>query len=359
MLNDHPRKQLQIMIVQFGRTVCDNPKRCEALLRDFCPEHKRELNLLIAALKENIPQELLNAPAHISLDLTLKLLSRRLHDNLGIAEHFAQWAVESWALSLNVIQQPIVQPVTPKVQLPSSTPKIHATTTTAPHNKAEWTDPQTGMEFVWIPEGSFMMGSPYNEKGRGSDEKQHRVDIKQGFYLGKYLVTQWQTVMGSNPSYFKGDDKRPVEQVSWLEVQTFIAQLNHLTAQQYRLPTEAEWEYACRAGTTTPFYTGHVITPKQANYNRTIDKTTVVGAYPANPWGLYDMVGNLWEWTASAYSSDYKGSEQCSSNNDTNSLRVVRGGSWSNGPNDLRSAYRTFLTSDNRYFNLGFRLSRM
>jgi len=240
MLNEQPRTQLRTMLVQYGQSVCQDAKRCEALLRDFCPEHKRELNLLIAALKEGIPQELLKPSPHISIEFSIKRLAQTLHDNLGIAESFAFWTVESWALSLNVLTQPIAQTQS-KQTTPSKTPTpliIQLQTTSL---SAQWRDPVTGMEFVKIPKGSFMMGSPDNEPERRSDEKLHCADITHDFYLSKYLVTQaqWQAVMGDNPSNFKGDNL-PVEQVSWLDVQRFIEQLNHKTRQQYRLPTEAE-----------------------------------------------------------------------------------------------------------------------
>jgi formylglycine-generating enzyme required for sulfatase activity len=225
-------------------------------------------------------------------------------------------------------------------------------------------------EMVAIKGGCFMMGSNPDTAG---DEKHHNVCVED-FKIGKYEVTQaqWQAVMGKNPSNFKGDDL-PVEQVSYNDVQDFINKLNAQTGQRYRLPTEAEWEYAARAKTTTPFYTGDCINTEQANYDGNYDyndcgaktgvykaKTVAVGSYPANPWGLYDMAGNVWEWTCSAYVKDYDGSEkQCSSKNDANSQRVIRGGSWNNEPTNSRSANRDNDTPDDRDDDVGFRLSRM
>lgn len=377
MLNDHPRQQLRYIITQYGQTVCHDAKRCEALLRDFCPEHKRELNLLIAALKENVPQQLLKASPHVGIESTLKILTAQLHDNLGTAEPFAYWAVETWALSLNVLVQPIARTAppsnapaqtTPKIQssrvssqatVQVATPKIQPAPKIQTTNAADWVCPVTGMEFIKIPKGSFMMGSPENEVGRIDDEKLHRVTITHDFYLGKYLVTQaqWQAIMGDNPSYFKGN-KLPVERVSWLDVQRFIAQLNQKTGQWYRLPTEAEWEYACRAGTTTPYYTGQKITNKDARYGKWIAGTTPVRTYPANPWGLYDMAGNVWEWSASIYDADYKFSEQVANHNDK-ARRVLRGGSWDSDMFNLRAAYRNGdLTPDDRYGSIGLRLAK-
>lgn len=334
MLNEHPRQQLRLIITQYGQTVCHDAKRCEALLRDYCPEHKRELNLLIAALKEGVPQQLLKASPHVGIEFTLKTLTAQLHDNLGTAEHFAYWAVETWALSLNVLVQPIeqtVQVVQPTVQIATPKVQIPQRQTAA----ADWTCPVTGMEFIKIPKGSFMMGSPEDEEGRNDDETLHHVNIRHDFYLGKYLVieAQWEIIMGDNPLYFKGATL-PVK-LNWEETLLFISQLSFKTGQQYRLPTEAEWEYACRAGTNTPFYTGYVIKETEANFNFS---PLPVGSYPPNPWGLYDMVGNEFEWTASIYDENYKFSEQVADSS-SDLHRVIRS-VFSFDTNSLRSADR-------------------
>jgi formylglycine-generating enzyme required for sulfatase activity len=319
MLNDHPRKQLQIIITQIGHSICEEPKRCEAMLRDFCPEHKREVNLLVTALKEKVAHDLLNRPALMPLETTLKNLSQRLQDNHGTAEHFADWAVESWALSLNMLQ-------TPSAKLAHS-PLEH--------------------DMVLIKGGTFLMGCPDSHIG------QHEMQVND-FYMGKYLVTQtqWQAVMDDNPSYFKGDNL-PVECVSWWGVQNFITKLNFKTGQNYRLPTEEEWEYACRGGTTTPYYTGFVITEKDANACRIIKKTTVVGSYPPNPYGLYDMTGNVREWTESEYQEYYLGEKF-----NNGELVVLRGGSWKTDPEELRSTARSSYRPDNGDNSRGFRLAR-
>ena len=231
-------------------------------------------------------------------------------------------------------------------------------------------------EMVAIKGGCFMMGSPDTEKEKSGDEKQHKVCIED-FAIGKYEVTQkqWQAVMDNNPSCFKGDNL-PVECVSYNDVQDFINKLNVQTGQHYRLPTEAEWEYAARASTTTPFYTGNCINTEQANYNGTkidynncgaktgIDKqtTVAVGSYPPNRWGLYDMAGNVWELTCSVYVKQYDDSEtKCMNKSDANTWRLLRGGSWNSYLYYVRSAYRsgnTFhLTSDTLSSSYGFRLA--
>ena len=161
------------------------------------------------------------------------------------------------------------------------------------------------------------MGSPKEEKERKDDEIQHKVTLTKGFYMGVYTVTQeqWQEVMGNNPSHFKGEKNLPVEHVSWDDCQEFIKKLREKDKKPYRLPTEAEWEYACRAGTTTPFHFGETISTDQANYNGNFtygngkkgvyrEKTTPVGSFPANAWGLHDMHGNVWQWCQDWY-GDY------------------------------------------------------
>jgi formylglycine-generating enzyme required for sulfatase activity len=201
------------------------------------------------------------------------------------------------------------------------------------------------MKFAWCPPGTFLMGSPPGEPERSDDETQHRVTLTQGFHLGIHPVTQaqWQAVMGSNPSHFQGDD-RPVEQVSWDDCQAFCTRLGQKTGKRFRLPTEAEWEYACRAGTTTPFHFGDTISTEQANYDGNYtygrgkkgvyrQQTTTVGSFPANAWGLFDMHGNVWEWCADWYGP------YCQE--DLKELaRVLRGGCWATSPDGCRSAGR-------------------
>ncbi len=226
------------------------------------------------------------------------------------------------------------------------------------------------LDMVSIPGGSFMMGSPESEKDRSSNEKQHKVEISP-FYIDKYPVTQaqWQAVMGNNPSYFKGDN-RPVDTVSWNDAVEFCQKLSELTGDNYRLPTEAEWEYACRAGTTTQFYFGETITTDLVNYNGNYpygdapkgvyhQETTDVGSFPANEFGLYDMHGNVWEWCADIYSSDYSSSRSNPTDPSGGGSRVVRGGSWFHGTRLARAAYRDGDEPGFSYYYHGFRCARV
>ena len=229
------------------------------------------------------------------------------------------------------------------------------------------------LDMVSIPGGSFMMGSPEDEEERerwGTKETQHQVTIKP-FLLAKYEVTQaqWQAVMGNNPSRFKGTN-RPVEKVSWNDAIDFCQRLSDMTGKTYRLPSEAEWEYAARAGTTTPFHFGETITTDLANYyGRSTyasapkgvyrEETTNVGSFPPNAFGLYDMHGNLWEWTGSEYDKNYQGKELLSLTSAKASSHLeFRGGSWGSKPWYVRAAYRSGYSDGTRDGSVGFRLAR-
>jgi len=212
------------------------------------------------------------------------------------------------------------------------------------------------IELVQIPAGSFLMGSP---DGEGCDDEmpQHLVTLSS-FQMGKYPVTQaqYEAVMSENPSYFNGDNL-PVERVSWYDSVTFCQKLSKLTGQEFRLPTEAEWEYACRAGTTTPYSFGEELTQEDANFNS--DRTSIVGSYPSNVFGLYDTHGNVWEWCQDIWCDNYEGAPTdgsvCMGGGD-DSFRLVRGGSWYSNPRGCRSAYRNYSLPDNRINYLGFRV---
>jgi formylglycine-generating enzyme required for sulfatase activity len=225
--------------------------------------------------------------------------------------------------------------------------------------------------FRWIAPGSFLMGSPENEEERYSDETWHPVTLTQGFWLADTACTQalWQAVMDDNPSHFTGDPDLPVESVSWLDVQRFIKQLNELfPGLQARLPTEAQWEYACRAGTQTPFVFGDNITPEQVNYDGNYpyaggnkglcrQRTVPVKSLPPNPWGLYEMHGNVWEWCADWYGDYLREAIIDPRGPDHGERRVVRGGSWNFNARNARSADRYWHVPDDRIINVGFRLA--
>ncbi len=238
-----------------------------------------------------------------------------------------------------------------------------------------------GMAFVLIPAGKFMMGSPDTEPGHRANEKPvHEVVIGNAFYLGVHLVTQsaYLTVTGKNPSRFTltegGGPDYPVESVSWEEAVTFCRKVSERPEERaagrtYRLPTEAEWEYACRAGTTTPFSFGESFNSTQGNFDaaypygegepaRSIGRTTPVARYPASAWGLHDMHGNVWEWCSDWYAEAYYSTLPLRDppGPAEGRFRVLRGGSWKNQATACRAEYRNALAPHQRDSATGFRV---
>jgi len=212
-----------------------------------------------------------------------------------------------------------------------------------------------GMKFVLIPAGSFMMGS---DSGDSDEKPVHRVTISRAFQMQTTEVTQgqWRAVMGDNPSEFKNGDDYPVEHVSWDDAQEFLKRLNQLDpGKNYRLPTEAEWEYACRAGTTGERY-GELDAIAWYN-NNSGNQTHPVGKKQPNAWGLYDMLGNVWEWCQDRYGSYPAGAVTDPRGPSSGIARVVRGGSCS-GDDNVRCANRGRYFPDDRYLSDGFRCSR-
>jgi formylglycine-generating enzyme required for sulfatase activity len=248
----------------------------------------------------------------------------------------------------------------------------------------------TQLEMMLVPGGTFIMGSPPEELERRDNESpQHSVTV-QPFFMGKYQVTQaqWRFVaqlaqvnreLEQDPSNFKGDN-RPVDQVSWEDAVEFCDRLSQYTGRIYRLPSEAEWEYACRAGTKTPFHFGETITTDLANYDGTDnesmgwsgsygsgpkgvyrEETTEVGSFEvANNFGLYDMHGNVWEWCQDDWHGKYEGAPIDGSawldNEESSNTKLLRGGSWGHNPEDCRSAFRNDYNLDYYLNNIGFRV---
>jgi len=416
------RTTLRKLILDHGRTLSADPRRCEAMLKDCCPAHRREIAALVVAQRSRVATDLLAPPAGQPMVLLLKRLVQRLLDEHPMTEDAARWAVESWALALGVIDAPpaaapLPEPApataptpeapTPK-PTPAPTPKAPAVHTPAKpvdpgppdihgwpaervqelqrqaaaalglpvvfrdpdflikvqrvrtgrrlvrrrlftHNEYEpiYEDRQANIqltppEMVIIPAGRFLMGSPDEEFQRDKSEgPQHQVTHARPFAIGRYEVTfddydAFCTVSGRTlPLDLRwGRDRRPVIEVSWDDAQAYCLWLSGQTARSYRLPSEAEWEYACRAGTTDRYYTGMFIYDKQANVgrNNTKDKTEAwktkpVGSYQANPWGLFDMHGNASEWVGDHWHDNYIGAPTNGSAwLDKGYYRVCRGG---------------------------------
>ena len=248
------------------------------------------------------------------------------------------------------------------------------------------------LTMLWIPPGRFWMGSPEDEPERRSDEgPQHLVQL-QGFFLAQTPITQaqwrqvtqwrptkgegaWNRKLNHDPSHFKGD-QLPVDSVSWENAMEFCRRLSQRTGRRYNLPSEAQWEYACRAGTTTPFHCGSTISTKLANYNcnegygdgakgHVRKQTTDIASFPANPWGLYDMHGNVWEWCADNWHGNYEGApedgsawidEEVKEDKNSMNVRLLRGGSWRYHPALCRSAFREGGRPVIRYDGIGFRV---
>ncbi|WP_300453435.1 formylglycine-generating enzyme family protein [Accumulibacter sp.] len=225
--------------------------------------------------------------------------------------------------------------------------------------------------FRWLPPGRFLMGSPVDEPERGSVETLHEVTLSHGFWLADTACTQafWMSVWPVNPSHFQDDVQNPVENVAWHDAQRFIAELNRrLPGLDSRLPSEAEWEYACRAGTQTPFSFGQQITTEQVNYHGAYpyaggekgshrQGTVPAASLPANAWGLHEMHGNVWEWCADWY-ADYPSAAQTDPRGPTfGKMRVLRGGTWSDPARYARSATRSRIEPVYRPLSTGFRLA--
>ena len=222
------------------------------------------------------------------------------------------------------------------------------------------------MVMVWCPAGTFMMGRLSNEQDSDADESpQHQVTLSQGFWMGKYEVTQaqWQAVMGTNPSHFTGDLNRPVEQINWSDVQSFLTAINTLTSKTFRLPSDAEWEYACRAGTSTRFFWGDDASYGQiGNYTwydtNSGDSTHPVGEKWPNAFGLFDMSGNVWELCQDWYGNYTAGAVTDPAGPASGTYRVLRGGGIYDEAQYCRSADRDYFAPTYKYYDLGIRLAR-
>ncbi len=222
-------------------------------------------------------------------------------------------------------------------------------------------DEVTGITFMPIAGGDFNMGSPKTEKGRQAVESpQHKVYVND-FHMASFEVTQEQylKIIGENPSDVVGENC-PVDGVSWEDAQKFIKKLNEINNTKYRLPSEAEWEYACRANTSTRYYFGDDITIEQVNYGAKIScRNSPVGFQPANGFGLYDMHGNVFEWCEDSWHDNYDGaptdgSAWVDANTDH---KVYRGGGWNARAHFARSAYRYYKSKNSSYYLIGFRLA--
>ncbi|MEG4206061.1 bifunctional serine/threonine-protein kinase/formylglycine-generating enzyme family protein [Microcoleus sp. Pol7_A1] len=262
-----------------------------------------------------------------------------------------------------------------RLDFDTATVDVRGNITNRQHRQAQFFRENLGsgaiLDMVAIPGGRFVMGSPSTEAGRSNNEGPQRTVNISPFFMGKYAITQeqWEVVMGNNPSDIKGL-KRPVEQVSWNNALEFCQKISQKTGKIYRLPSEGEWEYACRAGTTTPFYFGETITPNLVNYDGNYPygaapkglyrkQTTDVGSFPPNAFGLYEMHGNVWEWCSDKWHGNYNGAPTDGSSweTGTDNNRVLRGAAWNCNTVYCRSAYRGRNWAVHRSRHLGFRVA--
>ncbi len=228
---------------------------------------------------------------------------------------------------------------------------------------SEYTEIGLELKMVYVQGGTFTMGCTGEQSNCGEDEKPaHEVEL-DGYYIGKYEVTQaqWKAVMGNNPSYFSGWENCPVENVSWNDVQEFIKKLNRMTGRNYRLPTEAEWEFAARGGVleSSTIYSGSNTIDEVAEYTENNgSRPRSVGKRKPNELGLYDMSGNVWEWCGDWYSNSYYSNSprQNPQGPETGTGRVLRGGGWDSFAGSCRVSYRDYINPDDRDYSSGFRL---
>lgn len=354
---------LQQLVRTYGPDIYRERRRFVALLRDYLPRQSQQwtYNLLILSVQQGILDKLIAQAGSMPVELLAQNHSRLFSESFQINLAAAQWVIDIWIHCFNLSKK---KKQTPK---PVSAPKPPMPVQSKPKPVVKAVSPKEaqitndlGMVFVRIEPGTFMMGSPMQEKERDNSEVQHEVIISRTFYLQTTPVTQsqWQQVTGKNPAAFK-DPQHPVTNISWSESQTFIEALNHMDLFDYRLPTEAEWEYAARAGSTTAYFFGDkaVELGDYAWYAANSQQSTQpVQAKKPNPWGLYDMYGNVREWGADWYGSYLAEQQMDPAGPQQGSYKVCRGGSWKLGPAQCRSASRHLMRPAVGQADLGLRL---
>jgi len=332
---------LQTLVSEFGTSVLKEHPRLLGLVADRYPQASKERRLLRVAFEAGVVEALRRDGGEQSQLRAMKLLEEEYSLHPDRARTLVLSLCEVLGHAFYVLGHQAAQ------LKPGSVFRDHPDTS----------------EMVVIPEGEFVMG------GNGYPDEQpiHRVKVPQ-FAIGKTMVTQaqWKAVMGNNPSYFQdaGTENCPLESVNWDDIQEFITKLNTLTGKKYRLPSEAEWEYACRAGSTGKWCFGDdeaQLTHYAWNKNNSDSKSHPVEQKRPNAFGLYDMHGNVWEWLQDYWHENYEGAPTDGSawTTGTSGLRVVRGGSWNSSVSSSRASNRLKIVSTCRLYFYGFRLARM
>lgn len=389
-----------------GIGILEAPQELQLMLEDLCPDEVRAIRLVLIGLARGVPQRLLQAD---QLKQTQKSLSQELQQRHQLSPRFSSWIVETWAAALglsplsldprNIFAEAaeeyrnalrivlsggeLTEQLKEELELlrqqlllsEADLRRIQAEVKQdlAQHEKfgaqpslgnllQAPLENDLGMKFMRLEPGSFLMGSPQYELNREADETQHPVSLTQPFALQTTPLSQeqWEKVMGYNPSDFKGPEL-PVENVSWNDVVTrFLPKLNSMGIGTYRLPTEAEWEYAARAGSWHAYYQREDASQLDlyAWYtNNSNFQTQPVGTKQPNAWGLYDMHGNIWEWCSDWYNGPYSKEPKTDPSGPNRGLgRVMRGGSWFCNASACRAAARGYMQPETRIRLIGFRL---
>ena len=371
------RDTLRQLIVRYGHALCDDPRRCEAMLRDLCGQHKREVFILVSDLRQRVAADLLGGGGGLPTPLLLGRLRKRLEDELGLSGEAARWAVETWALALGVIAGPVPLTATdaapPRAGIPAkSATVIRPTHIPSNRFRDRLTDGGEGPEMVRLPPGRFLMGAPPGGYGVGDDSErpQHEVRIARPFAIGRFPVTfedYDRFVAATNrypPHDLWGRGRRPVN-VSWHDAVAYCVWLSAQTGRPYRLPSEAEWEYAGRAGTATRWPCGDdpQALDDYAWFGDNADgRTHPVGEKYPNPWGLHDIQGNVWEWVQDVWHKDYAGAPTDGSAWGAlsgSARRVMRGSAFgASNARDLRMSIRHGFDPDSCQSHLGLRIAQ-
>ncbi len=385
-MNDLPRQKLieivahrQAVTARTGRDVLNDAKLCEALLRDLCGEHKREIFVLVAALRERVATDLLAAQTGVPREVFLTRLTRRLQDNLGLTEEAARWAVDSWALALGVLapgdlKPRVLQVSSPLVVTPPPAPPVpnRVQVSAPPREDVRLTlAPGVTMYFVRVPAGEFPMGAANADRDAEANERPQHTVYLDDYLIGKYPVTVAQfaafVTATKYPYQAKLDVKNkanhPVAAVNWDDAVAFCEWATKQINEKVRLPTEAEWEKAARGSDGRTYQWGNANpTAGLCNFNKNmnVEDTTPVGHYSPqgdSPYGCADMAGNVWEWCADRYDGNYYANSP--RRNPTGPIsgnaRVLRGGGWGDRASDVRVSGRANLTPVFRLYLNSFR----
>jgi formylglycine-generating enzyme required for sulfatase activity len=344
------------MIKSYGEEVSRDPRRVRAILLDLCPKERAAINVLEAAILSGAVHALLRAEAPLSkqrLEALLATQAQRLSDEYYMKPLAASWAIESWMIALGLKSEKV------KKAMPRSSIQKNIQI----DSSQDWAIRTVGtidLKMIRIQPGRFTMGS---DNGYHNERQAHLVQLTQAFWIGETQVTQeqWKNLRRRNPSQKKSPD-HPVDSVSWNDCIKFCQQLNKKEESvggmppnyHYRLPTEAEWEYACRSGTETD-YAG-ILTDMAWFSGNSIGESQSVAQKNANAWGLYDMHGNVWEWCYDNY-SDYRPETQVNPVVGNKGVpRIARGGSWFSNAKTCRASFRRGFGPDCINETMGFRV---